>query len=510
MKGLTNDPQVNTVILSRLLTEKRQIALTLLTRGYGVATFALNENAVSSGTFDSLSLVTDELASNLVKIQNLATYAEGLIPSLQTLIKEDVKQLTEIIDKSLLFIEDQFLAVTDVTLKKAEMNAFFEALLQVYYQDKELLKNEFKQQLNNRTNELLNRTYTIASIVTLVLLIVIYLFVGMSLSISMTTNSLTNIASQLANGDTTVSASIRTRDELSLAIKAFNQMAINVRNLVESVQVASKGVATQSNTVKQLTQQTGEVVEQQIQDTQAGTEASNELLRAVETVSQNTLQVTQALKQASQQAVQGRDILADARQATNELGEEISHSVEVIHDLSQQSDSINKVLEVIKSIAEQTNLLALNAAIEAARAGEQGRGFAVVADEVRSLAQRTRESTDEIQVTISSLQSGIDSAVKAMTQSDTKAKRSIEEAARLDDALNIITQSVDQIRQQNTATEQASQQQNDIAKQIETRLSSIQNISATTENNVQQSISTSLQLAEHVEKLEDVVSNFKT
>jgi len=287
-------------------------------------------------------------------------------------------------------------------------------------------------------------------------------------------------------------------------------MAENVHDLVESVQNASQGVARQSTNVEQLANKTGEAVNEQLQDTQVITTATSDLLSAVAIVSHNTPEVVQALSQATQQTEKGRETLVGARRATHELGDEIKQSVEVINHLSQQSESINQVLEVIKSIAEQTNLLALNAAIEAARAGEQGRGFAVVADEVRSLAHRTRESTDEIQTTITSLQQGVSNAVDAMTRSDEKANRSIEESAKLDEALNLITQAVNEISQQNSATEQASQQQTEIASQIESRLNSISQISTVTENNVQQTISASQRLAHHVTKLEAVVANFKT
>ncbi len=227
-------------------------------------------------------------------------------------------------------------------------------------------------------------------------------------------------------------------------------------------------------------------------------------------VSQNTDKVVDALQRASDQTLAGRDTLAGARRATHELAEEINRSVGVINQLSQQSDSINQVLDVIKSIAEQTNLLALNAAIEAARAGEQGRGVAVVADEVRSLAKRTHQSIEEIQDTITSLQQGVSNAVEAMTNSDHKAQRSIEESAKLEMALDQITEAVEEIKQQNEETNQASQRQQGIADQIETSLHSISQISTIAEDNVQQSIAASQQLAEHVSKLDKLIANFKT
>ena len=510
MKGLSNDPQIDTVLLSRLLIEKRLLALSMLTKAYGIASYAIGESQVSSGTLDSLSMVSDQLASTLPDIQRLANSANDQDSILQQLVKNDMTNLTQLIDESLLYLEDQFLIAEEITLQKAQLDTYVTQQLERFFQSKQSLYQELTSRLQQRVDQNTRNFYGLLFIVLLTLLLVIYLFIGMSLSISMTTNSLTTMAIKLADGDTRVSASVRTQDELAEAIRAFNQMAINVHNLVESVQQASKGVSGQTEEVEALANQTGEAVNSQLKDTGAITIAIGEFLQAVAAVSDNTQNVIESLESATLQTNQGKQTLAGARQATNELGDEIKLSVEVINQLSQQSESINQVLDVIKSIAEQTNLLALNAAIEAARAGDQGRGFAVVADEVRSLAKRTHESTEEIQSTISSLQSGVKNAVQAMTRSDEKAHRSIEESAKLDEALDKISLAVEQINEQNTATEHATQQQQTIANQIETSLASISQISTVTENNVQQSISASTQLAEHVAKLEAMIDKFKT
>ncbi|MCW9000253.1 MAG: methyl-accepting chemotaxis protein [Kangiellaceae bacterium] len=510
LKGLTNDPEVDTVMLARLLVEKRLIILDPIARSYAVTAFALGEGDVSSGTFDSLSLVSDKLAASVVSINNMSSFSEGQDAELAGLIKKDIGFMLKATDDLIIFLEDQFLVAEEVTLDHTATQSFFNQLLRQYYSTGQEYSVLLESRLQHRLDTNAANRLAVTIVALSVLLLVIYLFIGMSLSISMTTASLSNVAQKLANGDTRVSAQVRTKDELATAIKAFNQMAVKVHDLVESVQQAAQGVATQSQNVEHLANQTGNAVETQLNDTQAITGAIAELLDIVALVSSNTQQVVEALNTANQQTLAGRDTLAGARRATNELGEEIKQSVEVINSLSQQSDSINQVLDVIKSIAEQTNLLALNAAIEAARAGEQGRGFAVVADEVRSLAKRTHQSIEEIQNTISSLQQGVSNAVEAMTKSDQKAHRSIEESAKLELALDQITQAVEQISQQNAATEQASSQQQGIANQIEGSLQSINQISSVTEKNVAQSIEASQQLAEHVAKLEQYVDSFKT
>ena len=510
MKGLTNDPDIDTVLLSRLLIEKRLPTLKLLLNGYGLSMYAVGEPQVSSGTFDSLSIVSDELAAEMATINELRNVVNGQDQRLQSVVAADVEQLSLIVDNALMYIEEQFLIAEDIVLTKAQLNEHLNAELAMFYRSKSALFDEFESRLEKRIFENTRNFYILIALVTTSLLLVIYLFIGMSLSISITTRSLTKVAKSLADGDTTVSAKMLTKDELSEAISAFNQMAVNVHNLVEAVQSASAGVTKQSQTVEQLSHQTGEAVESQLHDTQEITQAIEELLDAVSVVSENTNIVVKSLTSATEQTQRGRKTLADARNATDELGREIKHSVEVINQLSQQSDSINQVLDVIKGIAEQTNLLALNAAIEAARAGEQGRGFAVVADEVRGLAKRTHDSTSEIQSTILTLQDGVQNAVQAMTRSDEQATRTIEESAKLEEALDHISVSVEQISEQNVETERATERQQGLAQRIESNLSSISKISTVTDENVKASVEATDKLGKFVAKLESMLEKFKT
>lgn len=510
LKGLTNDPDIDTVLLTRLIIEKRQNALKQLLSGYGMAMYAIGEPQVSSATFDSLSLASDELAAELSKIAELNSLVSGQDESLRLLVAKDTETMTVVLDDALMYLEEQFLIADEITLTKTDFESHLDAELSKFYKSKQGLFTEFESRLNTRVDNNNQDFYILVALVVVALLLVVYLFVGMSLSISNTTRSLTRVATKLAEGDTTVSAKVRTKDELSEAITAFNKMAKNVHQLVDAVQEASHGVTNQAQSVEELAHQTGQAVASQLGDTESITSSIESLIAAVSVVSENSQTVVHSLNSATEQTQQGRSTLADARHATDELGREIKHSVQVINQLSQQSESINDVLAVIKGIAEQTNLLALNAAIEAARAGEQGRGFAVVADEVRGLAKRTQDSTEEIQTTIHSLQSGVQNAVQAMTRSDEQALKTIEESAKLETALDHISLSVKQISEQNVATEEATQTQQVIAKEIEQSLSSISEISKVTDQNVKDSISATNSLGKFVAKLESMLEKFKT
>jgi len=508
--GLTNDPEVDTVLLSRLVTEKRPQALVEFTQATAVLAFAVGEGEVSSITFDTLSQVSDNLAAAQRNLSNLGIGTDDLDEQAQQLVQSDVKRLQAIMEATLLFIEDEFLVAEEVTLTEQKLDAFVDQQLNSYYQGQQDIQKALQTRIEQRLADIATNELTVWTILAVALFVVIYLFIGMSLSISMTTNSLANVARKLADGDTTAQASVRTKDELAVAIKAFNRMADNVHDLVKAVQQAADGVAQQTESVSELANATGEAVAIQLQDTDAITQSMQSLLALANEVAKSSHEVVTALAQATEYTEQGRKTLLNTNEATAELGKEIEGSVTVINQLSQQSESINQVLDVIKSIAEQTNLLALNAAIEAARAGEQGRGFAVVADEVRSLAQRTHESTEEIQTTISRLQQGVKDAVEAMQRSEEKAERTISESAKLDQALRQIIDTVEKIRQQNSNTERAADEQLQVADDINQRLRSIGENASQSDNNVRNTVQATERLAEYVQRLEALVANFKT
>ncbi|MFM8453488.1 MAG: methyl-accepting chemotaxis protein [Gammaproteobacteria bacterium] len=233
-------------------------------------------------------------------------------------------------------------------------------------------------------------------------------------------------------------------------------------------------------------------------------EATSQMSGTVQDVAKNASHAADAAQSAGQETVRGDELVARTLSSINQLAKEVSHASEVIQRVDSDSKEIGSVLDVIKGIAEQTNLLALNAAIEAARAGEQGRGFAVVADEVRTLAQRTQQSTQEIQNMIERLQSGAAQAVTVMQEGTNRVQANVEEATKAGESLRAIKQSIGMIGDMNIQIASATEKQISVAKAINENLSHISEVALQTSqgsDHAAQSVQDLLNLAANLKAL---------
>jgi methyl-accepting chemotaxis protein len=225
---------------------------------------------------------------------------------------------------------------------------------------------------------------------------------------------------------------------------------------------------------------TNQGVSHQKKETEKLTHSMSEMLTTAESVSSNAQDASQAANDAENSAREGQSILHKTTQAITELAEQVEESTSVIANLARDSDSIGAILDVIKGIAEQTNLLALNAAIEAARAGEQGRGFAVVADEVRSLASRTHQSTSEIESMIQRLQQAAQSATTTMSGGHETAQSSVRQVSQAVSALDAITSAVERIKIMNAQIASAAEEQSAVTQEVKNNVETIDDVSELT------------------------------
>ena len=315
--------------------------------------------------------------------------------------------------------------------------------------------------------------------------------------------------SMAQNNDLTKRMNFTSEDEVGAMGKTFNNFVEKLQGLVSGIADSSEQLSTTAEETSVVSVSTNNNIAQQKNDTIQVASAITQMTATVQEVAISAEKASSAALQGDKDSKMGRKAVEDIVNSINDLSAEINTSTEVIRNLKSDSENIGTVLDVIKSIAEQTNLLALNAAIEAARAGEQGRGFAVVADEVRSLAQKTQDSTHEIESLISALQKGSDDAVKSMGQNKSSIEGLVNKAVNATDSLNAITLSVSSITEMNTLIATSAEQQSQVVNEINNNVLNIQQVSESTADGSEQVSRASQEIAGLSEKLQTMVSQFK-
>lgn len=431
-------------------------------RGY--ANHTLNTAFLDSVTLAEVENLFNNTTGNLAKTEEL--YSRILADQPDHPLTSDFKQLTEQTNTILTAVNEQLIEAFADKMTWQEFNAMattnMSALRNAEQGILDRTLDKVEQRLHAKEQ---NRIGLVVSL--LVLLVVIsYLYLGLYITLRKSISSMVDSAAKVANGDMTVKVNVLSQDEFSILITNFNRMIEQMRGLIRSAQSSSDQTQQHAEHVQELAEMNSELVKQQTEETRKITRAMEEMTSASEDVAREAEFTASAAQDADENARGGQSLVSNAVASFEDLTDRINASMQVVERLAEHSRGVTTILAVIKGIAQQTNLLALNAAIEAARAGEQGRGFAVVADEVRTLAQRSQEATEEIDGVLGKIQSGVEEAVSTMKVSVDVTGTSVNTARALSEKLDEILSGVTSISDRTQSISAASLEQTESVNHV--------------------------------------------
>ncbi len=473
-------------------------------RTYGI--YALYDGNLSYLASDELNrqyevlLLTEDRLRSIIEEDN-----EGLSPDLLAAlktIKDRINQLISTIDEDLM---DAVRLSLDWKLFSNEVDELY-VTLEIL---NDAAKTELQRVLEERLAEQKGYLGFLFGAILVILVVIAYLYTGFSLSVKSAITSFSIAAKKVASGDLTVKMEKQSSDELGALTYAFNDMTMQVKQLIEAARLMVKDLSSDAHILNELATTTRDTFHKQRAETDEISNAMSQMVAAVGEVAQNTSHTSDAAHQAEGRAQVGRTIVGETVESINHLADEIKDSVGHIDQVSQDSKEISNALVEIKAIAEQTNLLALNAAIEAARAGEQGRGFAVVADEVRTLSQRTQKSTEDIDKMVDKLHKGVALAVDSMNRSHSSTEATVSQSSEVSQALEQIVESVISIVDMSQQIAGAAEEQAMMTENIQKSASEISDLGGQSQAHADDAFKASEQLINSTDDLETIINNFK-
>ncbi|WP_434456797.1 methyl-accepting chemotaxis protein [Stutzerimonas urumqiensis] len=506
--GLSQDPERDIRQLAELLTTVTPAITAALSEGRVVGA-----NTFGQGYLDSdASTTLDDLVLELERLQG--QYGAQLQDALSTTAaaRERLQPLAAASQQTLAtvgaLIQDEVILADELTQGWDRYYDRLSAEMAHTYALNDGTLTVLEAGLTERLGQKKREVIGLIGALALVFLLVVYLYSAFYVSTRRSLSSLGRVMNKVADGDMTARFEVRSRDELGELGEVFNASVAKIRELIQRVGQTVVEVERQAGQVERISGESNQAVAGQRSQIEQVAAAMNQMAATANEVARSAAAAVQSASHVNNETVEGRRLVESQVGSIERLASGIDGSVGVINQLASDSATISQVLDVIKGIAEQTNLLALNAAIEAARAGEQGRGFAVVADEVRNLARRTQQSTEEIEQMIARLQGGVGAAVKSMHASHEMANGTVSQSAQVQAALANILEAVGAIVEQNHQIATAAEEQTAVAHDIDRNIVAINEAGERTASGAGQTEQASRELSALVERLQQLIGAF--
>ncbi|WP_164503619.1 methyl-accepting chemotaxis protein [Pleionea sediminis] len=467
-------------------------------------------SAVTTGDEESLDIAKDlskQVLTQLSEINQVSNDFSSVIEPVES-------QFKDYFDAAFKLSKDMINGSADfrsLGARAQQINTDFDSAYLALEKFRDELNITFKSSIesaNSQAQTIVNVGYVMGA-ATIVILFAVAIPVTFAIksNLGSVIRSLKNIAQE--NGDLTVRIENTSQNEIGELVHWFNSFMDKLHSVIKQVIESVMPLANLVHALNELAEESRTDIAAQRHGADATKESVDNMSQRVRAVATNAAEAANAAERLNSEAVTGKQVVDETVASINLLAENVRETSNVIHELEADSNSVSIVLDVIKGIAEQTNLLALNAAIEAARAGEQGRGFAVVADEVRSLASRTQESTEEINKIIEKLQNAARSAVATMENSTDRASTSVDSASKAGKSLIAITETINSINSMNTKIANSTDEQQSLATGIVEKVSDIHFRTEQASQHAERLNDASYELSTMTQQLKSIAKQFK-
>ncbi|BCG62387.1 MAG: methyl-accepting chemotaxis protein [Methyloprofundus sp.] len=507
--GLTMDPELESFYIAASVVNALPQVVENLGQARGMASGLATRKMVTNQESIKLASLLATIQKNIGALKRSARVITQSNPEVGGKVRLSINDAITMASNYVQYLQQEILQTSPTKVAATQVFSKGTEAIKANFKLLDQLMPELALLIEQREAAMTSKMITLTVVVVLFTLLSLYLFAGFYVSFETAISAIKETSAKLANGDLRPRLALDNQDEFAEVASSFNSMADQFTEVVRQLEFSISKLAANADSLSVTSMQTNNGVQRQQQEVEQVATAMTEMAATVQEVARSASATAVATQSAHQQASSGRAIVSNSVSAISSLSEEILVATSVVKQLEADGESIGSVLDVIKSIAEQTNLLALNAAIEAARAGEQGRGFAVVADEVRTLASRTQDSTTEIQNMIERLQEGTRKAVSVMSESQGRTESTIQETQKESEFLEHITVAVTEIDDMCTQIASASEEQSAVANDISRSVDHINQVTIEAAQSSQQVTESSEGLAHLASDLKALIARFR-